>query len=476
VDKGGQRRELSRANYWLASSVPLVTLGILVVLDRWGLSGVMGRNLSDLLTVGIAAVLVLAYTLFIVRVMYPRYLEMGALLKAVEAQRDRMKLLQEGMTAIASNRDVESILLRVVELSREITGAAYGALAVLNPDESIARFVTSGLKADQIQKIGSLPRGRGLLGEVIRTKKPLRVDDITQHPASVGWPPHHPEMRSFLGVPMLFQNEVVGHLYLTNKEGGPFTEADEELVNMLATQAAVLISNARLNRELEALAVLQERQRIGMDLHDGTIQAIYAVMLGIDGLLDKIPEELSDIRDQLDAFGDRLSRITQDIRHYIFDLKPDHLDLRQGIGEIAAELAMTHQIRIHTTDLDYRELSRRQVESLLAWVREALTNVNRHAHATQVEVTWRRSGPTYQLTVEDNGVGFDPAVPPGPGHYGLRNLRKRASELGGSVVIQSRPGQGTRVELTAPFRFEFERPAEDEEGEEGEDARILSSD
>ncbi|MCL6564745.1 MAG: GAF domain-containing protein, partial [Firmicutes bacterium] len=373
--------------YWLASSVPLVTLGILVVLDRWGLSGVMGRNLSDLLTVGIAAVLVLAYTLFIVRVMYPRYLEMGALLKAVEAQKDRMKLLQEGMTAIASNRDVESILLRVVELSREITGAAYGALAVLNPDESIARFVTSGLKADQIQKIGSLPRGRGLLGEVIRTKKPLRVDDITQHPASVGWPPHHPEMHSFLGVPMLFQNEVVGHLYLTNKEGGPFTEADEELVNMLATQAAVLISNARLNRELEALAVVQERQRIGMDLHDGTIQAIYAVMLGIDGLLDKIPEELSDIRDQLDAFGDRLSRITQDIRHYIFDLKPDHLDLRQGIGEIAAELAMTHQIRIHTTDLDYRELSRRQVESLLAWVREALTNVNRHAHATQVEVT-----------------------------------------------------------------------------------------
>ncbi|MCL6563364.1 MAG: ATP-binding protein, partial [Firmicutes bacterium] len=114
-------------------------------------------------------------------------------------------------------------------------------------------------------------------------------------------------------------------------------------------------------------------------------------------------------------------------------------------------------------------------ESLLAWVREALTNVNRHAHATQVEVTWRRSGPSYQLTVEDNGVGFDPAVPPGPGHYGLRNLRKRASELGGSVVIQSRPGQGTRVELTAPFRFEFERPTEDEEGEEGGDARILSS-
>lgn len=441
---------VSRRNYWFASSVPMVTLGVLVVLERW-LPRFWGRNAADFITVAAAALLVLAYTLFIVRIMYPRYLEMEHLLQNAENQRDRMKLLQEGLTAIASNRDLESILLRVVELSREITGAQYGALAVLNPDESISRFIASGMKSDVIRKIGSLPRGHGLLGEVIRTKKPLRVEEIHDHPASSGWPAHHPEMHSFMGVPMLFQNEVVGHLYLTNKAGGAFTPGDEELVSMLATHAAVLISNARLNRELEGMAIVQERQRIGMDLHDGTIQSIYAVMLGIDGLLDKIPDEMGSVRQQLDVLGDRLSRITQDIRHYIFDLKQDHLDLRAGIGEIAAEMAMEDMVRMHSSDFLYRKLTRRQVEYLLAWVREALTNVNRHAHANQVDITWRSTDNEYQLTVEDNGVGFDPSIPPGPGHYGIRNLRKRAAELGGTVSIDSRVGKGSRVHLSAPF-------------------------
>lgn len=115
-------------------------------------------------------------------------------------------------------------------------------------------------------------------------------------------------------------------------------------------------------------------------------------------------------------------------------------------------MALTDRVRIHTTDLRYRLLSRRQVEYLLAWVCEALTNVNRHARASQVHITWRSEGVAYALSVEDNGIGFDPALAPAPGHYGIRNLRKRASQLGGCVHIVSRLGEGTRVELKAPYQ------------------------
>ncbi len=125
----------------------------------------------------------------------------------IERLRGRMKRLYLGMTRIAGVRTVEEMLQRVVNLSREITEARYAALAVLKPDESIAQFITDGLMPEEIKRIGSLPRGQGLLGEVIRSRRPLRVDQISAHAGSAGWPAGHPHMRSFLGMPMLFQGE-----------------------------------------------------------------------------------------------------------------------------------------------------------------------------------------------------------------------------------------------------------------------------
>jgi signal transduction histidine kinase len=442
---------LTRAGYWIAYLSPLVGLTVLGLLDRLVLDRIWPARIVDPIVFVVALVVTFLYSHGFLNRIKAQAAVAARLLATTERQRDRLRALQEAMTTIAGDRDWEIILDRVVELSRELTGAKYGALAVLNPDETIARFITAGMSEVERQAIGSLPRGRGLLGEVIRHKRPLRVDNIAAHPASVGWPPHHPAMTTFLGVPVLFRDQTVGHLYLTDKEGGPFTADDEELVSLLASQAAVLITNARLNRELERLAVVDERQRIGMDLHDGTIQSLYGVMLAIDTLLPRIPDSMEDVRAVLDDLGDRLSRITNDIRHYIFDLREERPEWPEAIRRLVGELGLDGVAHIHTADLTYRRLTARESDHIHAWVQEALTNVARHAHATSIDITWRGEGSRYRIIVEDNGVGFDPSHPRQAGHFGLQHLEQRARELGGTCHIQSTPGQGTRLELSAPF-------------------------
>lgn len=442
---------LTRRGYWVAYLSPLIGLLGLALIDR-GLARLWPTRTADIVTFLMAILLTLLYSHGFLSRIKVQYAEISRLFSTSERQRERLRLLQEAMTTIAQDRDWETILQRVVELSRELTGARYGALAVLNPDETIARFITSGMSPEEIQAIGSLPRGKGLLGEVIKTRRPLRVDNIQRHPASTGWPAGHPPMATFLGMPILFRDQVVGHLYLTEKAGSTFSQEDEELVGLLASQAAVLITNARLNRELERMAVVDERQRIGMDLHDGTIQALYGVMLTIDTLLSKIPptDPLS-VRTTLDALGDRISSITNDIRHYIFDLKQERQDWQQEAESIIQELGLQSLVRVHTADRRFRQLTAHQLDNVLAFLREALTNVSRHAHARHVDVTWMSNAAEFRMVIEDNGRGFDPAHSVDPSHFGLLHLDQRARDLGGSSHIFSQPGNGTRVELVAPF-------------------------
>lgn len=370
---------------------------------------------------------------------------------SLERFRARMKQLYEGMTLVAGERSVEEMLGRVVRLSRAVTEAQYAALAVLKPDESIAQFITDGLSQEQMKGMGSLPRGRGLLGEVIRSRRPLRVDAIAAHPHSAGLPEGHPAMQSFLGMPMLFQGEVVGHLYVTDKRGGePFSGEDEELMGLLAGLAAVLIHSARLNLDVERLAVVEERQRIGMNLHDGTLQTIYSVLLGLDAVLGELPEE-TRAYGTVNELAERLREITDDIRRYVLDLKSEVRPLMASIEEIARDLGIAEMVRIHSQDMSYTLLPADTVEQLARFAQEALSNVARHAKASRVDVTWRRVGDEFQLVIEDDGVGFDPKAPSPPGHHGRSHLEERARRAGGQVTVQSRPHEGSRVVVTGPM-------------------------
>ena len=174
----------------------------------------------------------------------------------------RLRALVEAGVALTSELSLSAVLQRLVEIAAELTGARYAALGVIDPSgTALEQFVTTGISPEERTAIGELPHGRGILGVLINEARPLRLADLAAHERSVGFPPNHPPMHTFLGVPVLLRGVAYGNLYLTEKEGGAeFTEEDQELVTLLASQAAVAIENARLYesatrwlRQLESL-------------------------------------------------------------------------------------------------------------------------------------------------------------------------------------------------------------------------------
>jgi signal transduction histidine kinase len=464
VKPGGNSVLAGRGHYWFTYFWPVLGLTAVALLDRLVFIRFWPVTTADLVGFLLALVLAVSYGLTYQEVVGRQYAQVVSLLKTTQEQRDQLRALQEAMTVIAEDRDWEVILQRVVEVSRELTGARYGALAVLNDDEAIERFITSGVTPDQTRAIGALPTGKGLLGEVIRRRKPLRVSRIQDHPASVGLPPGHPPMTTFLGMPILFRDFVVGHLYLTDKAGGEFTANDEELVGLLAAEAAVLITNAQLNQRIEELAVVEERERIGMDLHDGTIQSLYGLTLALDAVLPQVPEDAPKVRAVLDDVADRILGIIQDIRHYIFGLRQAERQWRSSVEELAKNFGLDGTVKVHTSDEGFRRLAPNEQDMVVAWVHEALSNVARHARASHVAVSWASTGDDYTVVVQDDGVGFKPQSAAETGHYGLQHLARRAEALHGTMRLESSPGRGTRLELRAPYTAQ------------GEDAGVTAED
>ena len=166
----------------------------------------------------------------------------------------RLRLLLDAVVSMAADLTLDGVLARIVEISRHLTGAQYAALGVLNsgPRKGLRTFVHHGMTPVQVEEIGDLPTGHGILGLLIDRPEPLRLHEIAAHPESYGFPPHHPPMRSFLGVPVRIRDQVFGNLYLTEKPGdGDFTQEDEEIVIALAAAAGVAIENARLYEEAD---------------------------------------------------------------------------------------------------------------------------------------------------------------------------------------------------------------------------------
>jgi GAF domain-containing protein len=184
-------------------------------------------------------------------------------MRAEPGQLDRLRVLVDAGIALSSELSLDALLQRLVETAAELTGARYAALGVIDrTGQRLERFLTTGIDAETHRAIGELPHGRGILGVLIRDARPLRLADLTADDRSAGFPPNHPPMTSFLGVPIILRGVAYGNLYLTEKAGGvEFTAEDEELTQLLGAQAAVAIENARLYetstrwlRQLESLS------------------------------------------------------------------------------------------------------------------------------------------------------------------------------------------------------------------------------
>src|SRR4051794_11819976 len=376
--------------------------------------------------------------------------------------------LEAATTAIAAELDVDRVLQLIVDRVRDLIGARYAALGTADPRGRIERFITSGMSPETRAAIGGVPHGRGLLGLIIREARTVRVTEISSHPQSSGFPPNHPAMHSFLGVPVLVKGRSVGNLYLAEKVDGDFTEDDERLVEMFAAHAAIAIENARLHDQVQRLAIVEERERIGKDLHDGIIQAIYGVGLSLEVVPDLVAQETG--RDEavarVDQAIDSLNLVIADIRSYILRLRPalGEEDPVEALARLAEELAV-HAVIDVDLDIDaggplLRSMPPHRRSDILFIAREALSNVARHSGATRTSLRFGEDAGSLVLSIEDNGRGFDPTVVPGPdadGHQGLANMEDRAVAMGGSLAIERASGGGTRIIAIVPAAGEHPR-------------------
>jgi signal transduction histidine kinase len=374
------------------------------------------------------------------------------------AQRQTAGLVEAGL-ALASELDLDALLQRIADLARELVGAQYAAVGVVGDNGLLLRFVYSGIDEEIATAIGDLPHGRGLLGVLIEGGRPMRLRQISEHKNSYGFPPNHPPMGSFLGVPIVIRARVYGRLYLTEKLGGSeFSKDDERLAMTLAAQAGVAIQNANLLEEIKArseeLAVLEERDRISKDLHDGVIQSIYSVGLSLQGAMSLVQRDPDATMKRMDEAIGTLDNVVRDVRSYIFALQPKSV-AEQGLGKAIEDLAMDLEVNalvgvtVQLSDDALKMVPETANGDLIHCVRGILSNIARHAHASEVWVACAvRQGHTVVITVEDDGVGFEPEIVT-RGH-GLRNIEERTKRLGGEFVISHRSPNGTVHTLAFP--------------------------
>jgi signal transduction histidine kinase len=371
---------------------------------------------------------------------------------------DQLRALDQAVRGISGVLDVDRVLQTIVERVRQLVQAQYAAIGIVDAHGEIERFITSGISDEDRARIGDLPHGRGLLGLIIRENRSYRIPDIAAHPERYGFPPNHPEMHSFLGMPITIGGATVGRLYLTNKLGAiEFSEDDQVLVEMFALHAGIAIENARLHDQVGRLAIVDERDRISRDLHDSVIQAIYAQTLALDDVPDLVTDEPAEAARRVDEAIDALHAVIRDIRNFIFGLRPALLEsgsLTDGLDHLATELRRNGGIQVSISlpadAVLIEDLPIEIVAELLAVTREALSNVARHASATHASVDLAASPGELRLELSDNGHGFDAKSAADHGHHGLANMRARIEALPGSFDVSSGPDTGTRIIISVP--------------------------
>ncbi len=315
------------------------------------------------------------------------------------------------------------------------------------------RFITSGMDGETRSRIGDLPRGYGLLGLIVSENRSFRIADIAIDPRRSGFPPNHPPMHSFLGVPVTVRGQSVGNLYLTEKVGATeFSEDDQRLVETFALHAAIAIENARLHEQVRGLAIFDERERISQDLHDSVIQRLYGVGLSLEDVPELVRSDPDEVERRVERAIDSLHVTIGDIRRFIFGLRPESLG---GMSLADGLLAIVEEFRHHSlidVELDVAagdDAPDIVTAHLIGIVNEALSNVARHSGATRAIVRVRTvEGGELRVIVSDNGHGFDPQ-PARLGHQGLENMRTRAVDIGAIMDIAS-DGSGTQVEIRRP--------------------------
>lgn len=378
--------------------------------------------------------------------------------------------LTRSALALASAEGLEEVLQTVTDAARDLLQARYAALGVLNSDGTgLSRFITSGVSAELHERIGSPPKGHGVLGLLIREPHPIRLADISDHPDSVGFPPHHPPMKSFLGVPVIARGRVYGNLYLADKEGADeFTPEDLVLLEAFASQAAIAIENAELRAERDRFFAAATHE-LG--------NSIEGIDLWARRLLRKAPDETAAWRDAMERIhigADQARRMIEDLlglqrlREGRLTLHPRPVDLaavaRETVDNAVAE-AEVAEVRLEVSGEESVDVTADPLR-----VRQILDNLVRNAikfspPGGRVEVSTGRGPETVWAAVRDEGPGIEPgdrdrifepyvqlggAEGRGGQGLGLPLSRQLARLMDGEVEVEGAPGGGSVFTLRIP--------------------------
>ncbi|MFL6247633.1 MAG: GAF domain-containing protein [Thermoanaerobaculia bacterium] len=433
----------------IATVTPVLAL-IAIEAARYFIIGVLPvwqRLVLD--SVVIAAMVLFSATIF-------RFV--GQMQSTLERRNRELLALHSAGLDVAAELSLEVVLNKVVEQARNLVGAKYGALSVIDREGNIKEFITSGISAEERAAIGPPPVGHGVLGVVLRGGQHLRLRDVSQHPHSSGFPPNHPVMRSLLAVPVTCKSPFLGNIYLSEKtNGAQFTADDQETLERFAVQAAIAIDNAHLHAQAAEIATARERLRIAHEMHDGLAQVLGYVNTKVQAAKMYLNRGKSaEASTQLEELAVSARQAYVDVRESIVGLRTlpgsdrsledvlaEFLHQWREQSSVSTELHIDPELRLATS-----------VElQVVRIIQESLTNVRKHARATVVRVDVHARDGELVVSISDNGAGFNPEVT-SRGEFpkfGLTTMRERASSIRGALAITSAPGSGTTVRFTMPL-------------------------
>jgi PAS domain S-box-containing protein len=355
---------------------------------------------------------------------------------------DRLQALLEIGQAILAGDPADTVLATVCRRAREIAGAAVATVSLPAGDGSnLAVQVAHGIGAEQLQG-RLLPFAGSPAGQAFRTGHSVNM--ATGGPRDSG---------PTLVVPLKAGRFVFGAIAVANQPGEPaFGPEQQQLVELFAAQASVAVEYTRVREELGRMAILEDRERIGRELHDGVIQSLFAVGMNLQATALVVGQP--DVSDRIDKAVTEIDNAILDLRNYIFGLRPGLLadrQLDQAISRLAQDLEAESGLTV-VADLDPGLAARLSpiAGDIVQMVREALSNAARHAGPGTCRISLRQEGRLAVLEIADDGRGFD-AGAPNAGGQGLPNLRERAEALGGTMELETTPGKGTMVRVRLPL-------------------------
>lgn len=356
------------------------------------------------------------------------------------ARQEELRLLYQASLETSSGSDYRDILSTIVEVAARLAHARFGALAELDEHQQVVEFVTTGVDPGTAAVIGLPPTHRGLLGRLSRHDV-VRIDDVTIEPDMAGFPDGHPHLRAFLGVPVRYEGELFGHLYVADAEPGRFTERDEHLLVLFAHQAAVAIGRARVDRERGELLRMEEQRRVASQLHDGALQGLYAVGIqlhrarrrGLAVLTDSMTttSAIGAIERAMAAIRGQLSLLTDSVQR-----SNTWEQLQKHVADVAG---------LYGVDLAWRcervpEVSEEVASALSSALAELVANAVRHGGADEVAVTFACRERELEVRVRDDGRGVPAGAEVVEG-TGLAGARRRLERVGGRFTTTLGDGE-----------------------------------